>query len=325
MGVIADKMSEITDEQWSSINKINREKVEEFLRESIQLSPQTLNQYTSALKIFFYWIKENAVDKDFWTIKGRDFLLYQNFLIRRGLSSSAVRFKRSAVSSFNNYIETYYDEDYPSFRNYVTKKIPSPVAVSVHSKEPLTLDEYEKLCTELERQEMWQPLAYLKVSFSTGARRNEIKQLLKEIVSYEPKIIGESKIYQTHDLRCKGRGVAGKVRKLQMDDIAMDAVKKWLSVRGDDDCPYVFVAKKDKQYQQISSEAMNRWCSVTFEKIVGRRVHPHLLRETRATTMVVEQGKDIKIAQKLLGHTSSTTTEIYVIRNDENDSDEAFT
>jgi integrase len=325
MSVIAEKMSEVTDEQWDSVNKNNRERVEEFLRESIQLSPQTLNQYTSALRMFFYWIKENCEDKDFWKIKGRDFLLFQNSLTRRGLSSSAVRFKRSAVSSFNNYIETYYEDVYEFFRNYVTKKIPSPPQVLIHEKDPLTLEEYDKLCVELATQELWQPLAYLIVSFSTGARRNEVRQLLKEIINYEPKIVGESKIYQTHDIRCKGKGVAGKIRKLQMDEIAVDAIRKWLSARGDDNCPYVFVAKSGDEYRQISPEALNRWCSSIFEKIVGRRVHPHQIRETRATTMVMEQGKDIKIAQKLLGHNSSLTTEIYIIRKDENDSDEAFT
>jgi len=61
-----------------------------------------------------------------------------------------------------------------------------------------------------------------------------------------------------------------------------------------------------------------------LKKIVGRRFHPHLIRESRATTLVVEQGRDIKSAQKLLDHKSSTTTEIYVIRKDEDNADEAF-
>ena len=126
-------------------------------------------------------------------------------------------------------------------------------------------------------------------------------------------------------IRCKGRGKIGKQRKLQFDQIAMDAIKKWLSVRGDDDCPYVFVGKKKDKYHQISESTFNLWSERYFAPIVGRRFHPHLIRETRATTMVVEQGKDINSAKKLLGHESSETTQIYVIRNDENDSDDAFT
>jgi integrase len=214
--------------------------------------------------------------------------------------------------------------DLPDFRNFVNKKIPAPIQVFVHDKEPLTLDEYGKLCNELKKMGRWQELAYIKLSFSTGARRNEIRQILKEIVSYEPKLSGDIKIYSTNELRCKGRGKSGKVRKLQFDEETLVSIKKWLEVRGSDDCPYLFIAREKGETNQISSEALNSWCKTLFTKIVGRRVHPHLFRESRATTLVVEQGKNIKIAQKLLGHNSSTTTEIYVIRDDENDSDEAF-
>jgi site-specific recombinase XerD len=322
---VLNKILEVTEEQWLSVNKNNREKVEEFLKQSTQLSPYTLGQYRSALQIYFWWVHENLQDKNFWELKSRDYLFYQNYLVERGLSSSAIRFKRSSVSTFNNYIELYYQDEYKGFRNYVNKGIALPPKNFVYDKEPLSLDEYNNLCKNLEKKELWQQLAYLRISFSTGARRNEIKQLLKEIVNYDPKIVGESKIYSTNKVRCKGRGIVGKVRVLQFDQDAMDAIKKWLSIRGEDDCPYLFIAKQKGKVNQISSEGINRWCSSVFEKIVGRRIHPHLLRETRATTMVVEQGKDIKIAQKLLGHINSSTTEIYVIRNDENDSDEAFT
>ena len=320
-----EKLPEVTDEQWGSINKENHTKVEEFLRESIQLSDETLKQYRSALHIFFWWVKENAEDKSFYDIKSRDYLLYQNYLSRRGLSSSAIRIKRSAISSFNGYVEVYYQDQYPNFRNFINKKILAPMQVFVNEKKPLDLDEYKSLCDKLEEMEKWQELAYLKFSFSTGARRNEVRQLLKEIVTYEPRIVGDNKIYATHDIRCKGMGKTGKIRKLQMDEDAFLAIKKWLTIRGDDDCPYVFVANQNGVVKQVSSEALNNWCGSLFTKLVGRRVHPHAIRETRATTMVMEQSKDIKVVQKLLGHLSSSTSEIYVIRKHTDDSDEAFT
>jgi site-specific recombinase XerD len=319
------KQPEITDEQWLSVNEKNRKIVEEFLRESIQLSDETLKQYDSALKIFFYWVKENAENKVFYDIKPRDYLLYQNYLTRQGLSSSAVRVKRSAISSLNGYIEVYYADEYPTFRNFINKKIPAPEQHFVNEKNPLTLEEYGKLCQELEKREKWQELAYLQCSFSSGARRAEIRQILKSISAQSPKIIGTTKIYQTDDIRCKGKGKTGKVRRLQIDETAMNSIKKWLEVRGEDSCEYLFVSKNGNIAKQISSETFNNWCSTLFTDIVGRRVHPHLFRESRATSMVVEQGKDIKIAQKLLGHNSTVTTEIYVLREDKDDSDEAFT
>jgi len=318
-------MSEISDEQWLSINEINRKMVEEFLRESITLSPETLRQYTSALKIFYYWIARECENKVFTEIKSRDFLAYQNFLIRQGLSSSNIRLKRSAISSMNGYIEVYYGDEFPLWRNFINKKITAPVLNFVNEKKPLTLEEYKHLCQELEKKEKWQELAYLKCSFSSGARRAEIRQFLKNMINAEPKLVGETKIYSTGEIRCKGKGKIGKIRKLQIDEDTMITIKKWLEIRGKDDSEFLFISKTNGKVKQISLETFNRWCSNLFTEIVGRRVHPHLLRESRATSMVVEQEKDIKIAQKLLGHNSSVTTEIYVIREDEDDSDEAFT
>lgn len=335
---MVEKSIEITDEQWNSVNIENRKITKSFLEDSTQLSDYTLGQYESALKIYFWFIKENCDDKAFYDIKARDYLKYQNWLVNRGLSSSAVKLKRSVVSSLNGYILLYYEDEYPNFKNYISKKIPNPPSAFVNTKDPLTLDEYKNLCNKLEEKELWQQLAYVKFSFSTSARRNEVRQLLKTVVNAEPlfknveskdkdgnKIILQSKSYLTDDIRCKGRGKIGKVRKLQFDQSAMDAIKKWLEFRGEDDCPYVFVSIHGDKTTQAAVETFNFWCSDILEPIVGRRVHPHLLRESRATTLVVEQGKDISVAQKLLGHNSSQTTEIYIIRKDENASDGAFT
>ncbi len=320
-----EKIKDVTDLEWSEVNLENRKFVEEFLRESVQLSLQTLKQYTSGLKIFYRWIKDNCNNKHFSEIKPKDFLMYQNYLVRLGQSSAAIRLKRSSLSSFNQYIESFYSEEFINFRSFVTKKIPAPLQVFVNKKEPLTLKEYEHLCQELEKKGLWQPLAYLKFSFSSGARRGEVRALLKEVVEYEPKISSNNTIsFLTHLIRCKGRGKQGKPRRLQFDIIAMNSIKKWLEIRGEDDCPFVFVSKEKDKYHQIAPETFNLWCGTYFEPIVGRRVHPHLLRETRATSIVIEQGKDIKIAQKLLGHLSSVTTEAYVIRKDEDASDDAF-
>lgn len=330
------KMEEITDEKWSLVDSENRKIVEEYLEQSIQLSDHTLKQYTSALRIFFYWIYENAGNKKFYEIKSKDFLFYQNYLSKIGMSSSGIRLKRSAVSSLNNYIEVFYQDEYPMFRNYINKGIPTPKQKFINKKEPLTMEEYNNLCSELEKRELWQHLAYLKFSFSSGARRSEVAQLLKDVVNYEPKIktisvlndgvVEErvSKYYLTHNIRCKGSSKEGKIRQLAFDEEAMEAIKKWIAFRGEDNCEYVFISGSGDTSKKISVETFNFWCRTIFEEIVGRRVHPHLIRETRATTLVVEQGKDIEVAKKLLGHESSATTEIYVIRDEEDNADEAF-
>jgi integrase len=330
------KSIEITNEQWQSVNPRNRKITDEFLRESMQLSDQTLKQYSSALQIYFYWVKTECEDKDFDKLKSKDFLMFQNYLIRRGLSSSAIRLKRAAVSSLNQYVETYFED--LNFKNYITKKIPAPAMVFVNEKKPPTLEEYEMICAKLEEMQEWQKLAYLRFTFTTGCRRSESVQLLKSIVDSEKKIvevktkdengnpiIKQASFYVTNPIRCKGRGKAGKIRTFQMDEAAMLAIKKWLSVRGNDDCEYVFVSNIKGKIKQLNPATLNKWSKGLFTEILGRRFHPHILREARATSLVVEGGKDIKVVQKLLGHNSPQTSEIYVIRNDEDMSDEAFT
>jgi len=331
------RADDITQEQWESCNPVNKRWVGEFLENSPQLSPKTLKQYTSALKIFFYWIKVNCGDKDVTQIKSRDYLLYQNGLARRGVSDSGMKMKRSAISSLNEYIMLYYQDDYPFFRNFITKQIKVPTTGFVHKKEPLDPTEYNMLCEKLEELEEWQKVAYLKFSYSTGCRRAEAMQLLKEVVTYAPivksmksktpdgeEIDVESRSYKTHDIRCKGKGSIGFVRKLQFSEEAMIAIKKWIETRGEDSCPYVFVTRQGSEYGQVSDSTFNLWCNTLFSEIIGRRVHPHLFRESRATNLVVHEGKDIKVAQKLLSHKSQETTLIYIIREDEDDADDAF-
>jgi len=334
----AQRSDEITDEMWAEVSSFNKKMANDYLEAQTHLSDQSLKQYKSCLKIFFWWVKEYLDNKDCVDIKKKEFIKYLNWLTNRGLSESAIKVKKSCISAFCNYIVNYYEDEYPTFRSFVTSEMKVIQTGNVYEKKPLTSKEYDDLCLKLEEQEQWQILAWLKFSYSTGCRRAESRQLLKEVINYDPiiktisiidkegnKINVESKFYKTHKIRCKGRSKVGKVRQLQFSQDAMDAIKKWLEVRGDDDCPYVFVSSDKNGYHQVSETTFNLWCTTMLSKLVGRRVHPHLLRESRATNIVVEEGRSIETAQKLLGHESSeTTTKHYVIREDIEDADEAF-
>lgn len=340
---IAKRSDEVTDEMWEEVSKFNRDMVNEYLENQTHLSAKSQIQYASALRIFFWWVKENLNNKNCIDIKKKEFVKYLNWLTNRGLSDSAIKLKKSCVSAFCSYIMSYYEEEYPTFRSFVTTDMKVVQTGYVHEKVPITPEEYDMLCNKLEELEKWQILAWFKFSYSTGCRRAESRQLLKEIVDYSPTIKTvsvtddngnkqdvESYSYKTHKIRCKGRSKVGKVRQLQFGKDAMDAMKKWIEMRGDDDCPYMFITyHKDENgnqiVQQVSESTFNDWCSGLLTKLLGRRVHPHLLRESRATNIVVSEGKSIETAQKLLGHESSeTTSKHYVIREDTDDADEAF-
>lgn len=331
------KIEEVSAEFWNNeVNEENKMFIEEFLQQQQHLSPATIRQYESGLKIFAKWVHDFCIPKGkkkITQLKPRDALKYQNWLIDKELSPNAVKFKRSAVSTFCNYIEVYYGEEdeYKNFRNIFTKAIPNVAKSNVKEKIPLTSKEILVIIKELTKREDWQKLAYVLFTYSTGCRREESRQLLAEVGTYEKhkdsKGIGKE-YYVTHNIRAKGRGKAGKIRKFQFDDKAMLAINKWIEFRKtqveNDECPYLFARKTKEGYKQVSANTFNLWCN-EFSKILGgKAVHPHLFRSSRATNAVVEDGLDIKVVQKLLGHESSQTTEIYVVRDDSNDLDGLF-
>lgn len=328
------KLEHITPEQWSGVNEANKTILKDFLTNSVELSEKSKKAYESNLKIWFVWVKDNLGNKEQTQIKPLEYKKFQNWMVNRGCSSSDVNNKRAAISSLNGYIEIYYHDDYPLFRNFINKSIKRPPAKAVHEKVPLTKDEFRRLVQALKDKEEFQMVAYVLFTFETGCRREESRQLTKDVVTMEPVLKkrthtsenGETteeiiKIYHTKPIRCKG----GKIRRLAFGDEAMDALKLWIEKRGEDDCPYMFVTHYGGTVRQVSETTFNSWFTNVITPIVGRPMHPHNLRHARASQAVVEDGKDVESVRQLLGHEdTSTTLKFYVVRQEDEDIDDLF-
>ena len=232
------------------------------------------------------------------------------------------------------FIEAFWDDEYPNCRNIFTKAVPTVGNQKKKEKNPLTKKELEKLIKELVKLQEWQKLAYLMFSYSTGCRREEARQLRKEVITYDKfkNAKGEEKNYfVSHEIRCKGAGRTGKIRKLTFGEDAMEALKRWILQREEnskknnitDNCEHIFATVRNGEYTQVSAETFNEWCKL-FSEIVGKPIHPHLIRSTKATISVVEDGIDIKALSILLGHNSVSTTEIYVVKDSEEEIDKLF-
>lgn len=340
------KIEEVSEHFWEyEVNETNKELIEAFLEQEL-LSDATLKQYRSALKIFAKWLydttysKRNGTEKLITELKARDALAFQNWLIKSGLSNSGVKFKRSAVSSLCGFIEVYYSDLYPDFRNIYSKAVRNVEKTTKKEKVPLTSKEMEKLTKELEKQGEWQKLAYVWMTYATGCRREEARQLEKVIATHKLEVDKEGKkkkYYLTNIVRAKGRGKSGNPRKFKFEEKTMKYIQKWMEVRAQqtleaqeknpdfvDDNPYLFVSKGKDGYRQLAKNTFNLWCDKFSEILGGRPVHPHLFRSTRATIAVMEEKKDIKSVQRMLGHSSVETTEIYVVRDDSDDDDELY-
>lgn len=336
------KLPHITQEEWELCNPINRELYDDYFLNNVELSDQTIKVYKSALKIWFNWVREHLNNKSHIEIKGVEYKRFQNWLVGRGCSSSDVGFKRSAISSLNNYIMVYYEDEYPTFRNFITKAIKKPEKAFVHEKNPPTKAELEDMISKLEasnRKNKKMLIAYLKFTFETGCRRAESCQVTKDYVNIPLTVKTvtvrdeqgtaeekEARFYVTPKIRCKGKGKTGKVRQLKFSDYSMDAFKDYLeNERGEDDCPYMFVHKDGNKVEPITISGLNYWATEIFTPLLGRRFHPHALREALASEKVIREGKSIEAVKSLLGHESSETTRIYVCGLDEaEESNELF-
>lgn len=320
----APKSISITDEQYKQCNKENRRLAEEWLLEATHLSPNSISQYKSAIRIFLVWIHETfGENKQIHQIKKKDYLRFQNSLVRRGMSSGGIKLKRSCISSFCKYIINFYEEeeDYLTFRNFVDG-VPNPTLNKVYEKVPISEEESQLIIKQLTEDENWRLLALFYFMYISGCRRAEVIQIKCIILDYPP-VEGKS-YYLTHNVRCKGKGVEGENRALLFDDRAKEFINKWMEVRGEDDNPYIFVTKYNKEIIQIKTSTVNDWFSNTISDIVGRRVNPHITRASRSTD-ILASGLNIKMAQKLLGHKDSSTTEkFYDLRKDQDDMGDIF-
>lgn len=304
-----------------NVKEDDRELVNDFLEQQSHLSKQTIKQYRSSLMIFLKWNYEKNKNKELTTLKPRDGLRFQNYLLNAGLSTSAIKLKRSTVSSFYGYLEVFWSDEYPDVRNIYSKAVPSVGNVKKKEKDPLTIEEITKITKKLEEKEEWQKLAYFWFSIGSGARREEVRQILKEVATYsksKDKEGNEKKYYETHNIRAKGKGEVGKVRKHYITEEAMTYIKKWVEYREEnydyDNCEYLFVSinNSKKEMKQIPAGNFNVWCDEFSEYIDGKKVFPHLLRSTRAT-LLSNEGKDIRAIQQLLGHADASTTSLYIV------------
>ena len=324
------KIEKVTDEFWTEkIPFSEREVIDDFLSQQL-LSPATLKQYKSACRIFIKWVYDTYKGQlSFLDMKTRHARKYQDWLLSLGLSSKSIKFKRSVVSSLCKFVEAEYGEEYPDFRNFFTA-VKVVESQAKKEKVPLTSKEFNNLIEILQEKGELQKVAYLLYTYSTGCRREETRQLRVEVADYDFFVNkkGEKKdYYETHMIRAKGRNKIGKVRTFTFDKRAMEAIRAWINFRKenypDDKCEYVFATNKKDGFKQVAPNTFNSWCE-GFSKLIGKKVHPHLIRTTRATIAREEEGIDIKGIQKLLGHNSSETTEIYIVRDDSEDLDDLY-
>jgi integrase/recombinase XerD len=144
----------------------------------------------------------------------------------------------------------------------------------------------------------------VRLMIATGIRVGELCKIRVDDVSPD----GRS-------LRIHGKGARDRVAYVSDTDLRSDLEKlvRWHrsngSAGGD-----LFLNRRGlpMKPQSIRSE-LRRYSTKAG---AARRITPHMLRHT-AATLLIERGVDIRFVQRLLGHSSIATTEIYTHVSDE--------
>lgn len=320
----AKRLHDITDEMWDKVKEEHRNLVSEYLDVSTHLARRTKIQYTSGLRHFFWWVHNVLNDKPLNKISKRDFMRYMSFLQNRGLSSSGMGFKKSAVSAFNIYIENIIAEDdvdnYGMFRNFTKGLQPIPKN-QVYSKEPITYEEYKLILDTLIEDENFLGVAWVATAFNTGARRSEIIQLKTEILDYE---IPDGQNYiMSNTVMGKGRA-GGKPVEYMVNLEALKYLKMWIEKRGYEH-EYIFTTKYGGKVDVVSGGWANNFCSDVLSDIIGRRINPHIFKAS-AITHLLNQNVDMKLVSKYVAQHEdvATTQKFYDLRDFEEEKGKIF-
>lgn len=118
---------------------------------------------------------------------------------------------------------------------------------------------------------------------------------------------------QALSIRVRGKG--RRERALPLWKTTASALRSWLAIRGKSATPEVFVNARGGPLTRWGvayifkrhGQAAKRRCS----SLSGKRLSPHVLRHTSAM-IVLQATQDIRKVSLWLGHSSLTTTEVYV-------------
>ncbi|MNK45803.1 Tyrosine recombinase XerC [compost metagenome] len=319
----AKKLPEVTEEMWQQVNEDYRILAEEFI--TVQdLSPASKKQYTSVLRQFGWYMYSAMNNKFFYKISKRDFMRYLSYLRdNRKMSSSAIGLRKSIVSSLCNFIENIIAEDeenYKSFRNF-TRGLPPIPKNRVYEKVKVTKDEYDMMMKLLEEDENWLGMAWLATAFRVGARRSEIIQFKTEILKY-PIPEGQSYVL-SHIVRGKGKSTDGKPLEYMIPLDVIPYWKKWVESRGYES-EYIFTTKYGNEIKAMSSAWADDFCANTLSDMLERRINVHIFKNS-CVTYLLESGIDINLVSKFVAHHNDiSTTQIYDLRDFEDEKNQIF-
>ena len=252
----------------------------QFLISEKNLSKNSLNNYLVDLDQFFFDQDSNSNNIN---IKIKTYIAQ---LRKRNLKTSSVNRK---ISTLKNYLKFLHTEkiidqiDFQEFESLSTvKKIPKAISKS----------QMEQIFEDLKKSKQTNAGLYiliLKLIYLSGLRISEALNLKWSDINH-----------QDNSIYVYGKG--SKERKVFIINDYLFQLKNL-----EKNHQYVFTINKKK----ISTRSVNKFLQNCYDNsLIKNKLSSHIFRHSFATTML-ENNADIRHIQKLLGHSSISTTEIY--------------
>ena len=303
-----------TPELISEVLQENKDLGNDFIEylQSIDRSPNTIDQYKSDLQIFWVWNLQNNNNKPFIKITKREFAKFQNHCLNNwGWSSNRIRRVKSVLSSMSNFIENILDEE-EEFEGYraVIKKIESPVKEEVREKTVFEPDELQRLLDHLVEQKKYMQACILALAMYSGRRKAELPRFKVSYFDEENVFLGS--LYKTPEkVKTKGRGSRGKMLNLYVLKKEFDPyLKLWLDYRNENniESEWLFPLSSDPT-EPIKSETLDNWVN-TYTRFLGKPFYWHSLRHLFCT-QCLKKNLPSSVVQEIIGWESADMVNLY--------------
>lgn len=267
------------------------------------LSQRTIKAYTYDLILFDKFVKPNKIVN----VNTNIIREYLQTLQERGLKSTSIKRKLATLKVFFSFLE---DEEI--IDNSPTNKFKGKFKTPKRLPRILSRDEIQKVLNttsediknnrnlkEYKKYQIYRNRAIVELLFCTGIRIDELIKLNLNDIDLQNKT-----------LIINGKG--NKERLIYLSSIeVINFVGEYKTIRRaiPSDSNGLFL---NNRYNRLSVHSIGNIFKYFLKKCnIEKNYTPHCLRHTMAT-LLIENGADIRSVQEILGHSSISTTEIYI-------------